>query len=445
MSARKSTPAPKVDVYQDVTDRIIAQLEAGTIPWRKPWRCVDGTTPRNLVSGKPYRGINLLLLSMTPYASPYWMTFKQAQSKGGRVRKGEKSTLVVFWRMLKVEDPAAPKGFKTIPMLRHYRIFNVEQCDGIDVPEPAELPDFDPIDECEAIWSGFKGKPPVSFGGDSACYMPQLDAMRMPVREGFASPQAFYLTLFHESIHSTGHPSRLGRFAETDGPQAFGSESYAKEELVAEMGSAMLGTVAGLDPSAWLPQSAAYIASWLKSLRNDPKMVVGAAGKAQRAAEHILGTSDDGSDHEDVQPVKPSPAEPAPVVPVKPKTRMRIRFCAVDTGKVHGPELPDVRPCPGCGVLAHMVRNMGSCGACVRPVAKPAPAAAKGKRGKVKSMGAFASMLAVPEGQLQAWRNLMGRDPGLDVPVGLSVEYRGRSMRFDSGSVPLKTLKLALS
>jgi antirestriction protein ArdC len=403
---------PKVDVYQDVTDRIVAQLEAGTIPWRRPWRCVDGSIPRNLVSGKPYRGINLLLLSMTPYASPYWVTFKQAQSKGGRVRKGEKSTLVVFWKMLKVEDAAAPKGFKTIPMLRHYRIFNVEQCDGIEVPEPAALPDFDPIDECEAIWSGFKGAPPVSFGGDSACYMPQLDAMRMPVREGFASPQAFYLTLFHESIHSTGHPSRLGRFAETDGPQAFGSESYAREELVAEMGSAMLGTVAGIDPSQWLPQSAAYIASWLKSLRNDPRMVVGAAGKAQRAAEHILGDSDDGSDHEDVKPVPPTPTRP---VPVKPKTRMRIRFCSVDTGRVHG------------------------------PIAAPAPAPAKVKRGKLKSLGAFAALVTVPEGQLSAWRNVMGREPGADVPVGLSVECRGRTMRFDSAAVPLKALKLALS
>jgi antirestriction protein ArdC len=294
-----NTPTkPKVDVYQDVTDRIVAQLREGTIPWRRPWRSLDGSLPRNLASGKAYRGINLLLLSMTPYGSPYWCTFKQAQAKGGSVRKGEKSTMIVFWKMLRVEDASAPQGYKLIPMLRHYNVFNVEQCDGVRVPEPEAPPEeFDPIAECEAIWAGFDGSPRLSYGGDSACYIPLMDAIRMPDREAFASAEAFYLTLFHEATHSTGHPDRLARFAEDEDNHVFASESYAKEELTAEMGSAMLGSRAGLDPSEWLPRSAAYVANWLQKLEDDPKLIIQAAGKAQRAVEHIA--PDDGSDHEE--------------------------------------------------------------------------------------------------------------------------------------------------
>lgn len=564
MQAKSSgADAPKLDVYADVTGRVIAQLEQGTIPWRKPWRCVDGTIPRNLVSGKPYRGVNLLLLSMSPYSSPCWVTWNQARKLKGQVRKGERSTVVVFWKMLKVEDPSAAKGHKTIPMLRYYRVFNVEQCDGLTIPESEPLPAFDPIAEAEAIWQGFKGAPPVSYGGDSACYMPQLDRMRMPVREGFETPQRFYCTLFHEGVHATGHPSRLGRFAEDETSHAFGSESYAREELVAEMGSAMLATVAGIDASAFLPQTAAYVASWLKSLKNDPKMVIQAAGKAQRAADFILGSSDDGSDHEDAQPNPPTLPEPssaakrqtaecprcgkpcpvgshqgahcsacmasfrtgaaaepqhvAPVASLKPAPvvftaddRERLAYVVESSAigvviDLEGRRMvvgsQDLRPTsmverrylrkygelptrvhftqagPNAGAsycgaarddrsrfmhvpycreeelgdhvtagLCPLCRDMayGSEAETSAAVAKVAPKAKAKPKSRKATMGRFAVCAGFDP--FRAWQEATGRTaPGKDVPVGLTVEYRGRTMRFESDAVPLKTLKLALS
>lgn len=282
----------KFDVYQAVTDEIVKALESGTVPWRKPWRTVGGDVPRNLISGKPYRGVNQLLLSLSDYASPYWLTFKQAQAKGGKVRKGERSTLVVFWKMLPVADPDAKNGVKTMPLLRYYRIFNVEQCDGIEAPEPSEVPDFDPIEEADSIIDGYDVR--ISYGGQSACYVPAFDEIRMPVREAFDSPAAFYRVMFHEMTHSTGHEDRLNREGIVKFDR-FGSERYSREELIAELGAAMLATLAGIDTSETIPPSASYIASWLKALADDPKMVVQAAGKAQRAADFILGA---GAEHE---------------------------------------------------------------------------------------------------------------------------------------------------
>lgn len=281
--------ADKVDVYQIVTDRIISELENGTVPWRKPWRAVGGDRPTNLVSGKPYRGINQLLLSMSDYKSPYWVTFKQAKLKGGSVRQGERSTLIVFWKMLDGIDRDTGKP-KTIPMLRYYRVFNVEQCDGINVPEPDEIPEFDPCAEADAIIDGMPQAPPIQYGGDSAAYVPEMDIVKLPVREAFSTPAMFYNTAFHELTHSTGHADRLKREGIVDF-DSFGSEQYAKEELIAEMGAAMLCTVAGIDNT--LPASASYVANWLQALKNDPKMVVQAAGKAQRAADFIIGEVDD--------------------------------------------------------------------------------------------------------------------------------------------------------
>lgn len=276
--------ADKVDVYQIVTDRIISELENGTVPWRKPWRAVGGDRPTNLVSGKPYRGINQLLLSMSDYTSPYWVTFKQAKLKGGCVRKGEKSTLIVFWKMNRYEDKTTGKE-KTIPMLRYYNVFNVEQCDGLTVPEPDERPEFNPCDEADSIINGMPNAPDIQYGGDSAAYVPAWDIVKMPVREAFDSPALFYNTILHELTHSTGAESRLSREGIVQFDK-FGSDQYAREELIAEMGAAMLCTVAGVDNT--LPASAAYIANWLSALKNDPKMVVAAAGKAQRAADYIL-------------------------------------------------------------------------------------------------------------------------------------------------------------
>lgn len=278
------------NVYEIVTETILDALAKGVVPWRKPWTTRDGGMHCNLKSRKPYRGINQLLLSLMPYTSAYWVTFKQATELGGTVRKGEKSTLVVFWKQLKVEDPTAAKGYKMIPMLRYYRVFNIEQCDGLAAPVIEPLPDFDPNVEAEAIVDGMPDAPPITYEGDSACYIPQWDSVKMPVRESFLSPARFYSTVFHELAHSTGHAKRLNRPEITKGGIRFGDSDYGNEELVAEMTAAMLCAHSGLFPET-RDSNAAYIASWIRTIEGDPKLVVLAAAKAQRASDHIMGVT----------------------------------------------------------------------------------------------------------------------------------------------------------
>lgn len=287
----------RLDVYEHVTDRIIEQLEAGTVPWRKTWASMGGM-PRNLVSKKRYRGVNLFLLSLSSYESPFWLTYKQAIDLGGHVRKGEKSTLVVFWRMLEVVDRETGLPVK-VPMLRHYRVFNSVQCElGAKQPE-AELPqhDNDPIAVCETVFDAMPQRPAIEHGGGQPCYVPSLDVVRMPERSRFESAEAYHATMFHEITHSTGHKSRLDRPGITE-LAAFGSPTYSREELVAEMGAAFLCGHTGIQ-NATIDNSAAYVAGWLKRLREDKKLVVQAAGQAQRAVDFILGTTfDEQSDDE---------------------------------------------------------------------------------------------------------------------------------------------------
>lgn len=276
--------------YEIVTEQILSQLENGTVPWRKPWRG-SGWTPRNLISRKPYRGINVLILASRGFASPYWLTLNQANKLGGRIRKGEKSTAVVFWKQIKVEDVDAVTGERTkksIPLLRYYRVFNVEQTDGIVVPESYAPATVEPIIEAEKIVGTMPARPVIQHGGDVACYSPRRDVVTMPPRASFDGGEHYYATLFHELGHSTGHASRLGRKGvdgETLAP--FGSPDYSHEELVAEITSAFLCSESGIG-SVIIENSAAYIASWLKALRDDRRMVVIAAAQAQKAADFIL-------------------------------------------------------------------------------------------------------------------------------------------------------------
>ncbi len=275
----------KADVYQIVTDRVITLLEQGTVPWHKSWSGGD-EFPRNLISGKAYRGINVWLLGCAGYASPYWLSYKQAQDKGGQVRKGEKSSLAVFWKQLKVEDKAT-KEEKTVRLLRYYRVFNVEQCDGIEYQKPeVKTPDFNPISECERIVSEMPNAPTIEHKEARAWYSRKLDKVNLPARETFDGEPEYYSTLFHELAHSTGHESRLGRLQDEN--SAFGSSVYAKEELIAEMSAAYLCATGGI-VNRTIDNSAAYIASWLKRLKDDRKLVVQAAGAAHRASDYILG------------------------------------------------------------------------------------------------------------------------------------------------------------
>jgi antirestriction protein ArdC len=272
------------DIYDQITERIIATLEMGTIPWRKPWTVQTGW-PRNLVSKKSYRGINTLLLHAMNYESPFWLTFRQALELGGNVRTGEKSCPVVFWKQLAIEDKETGETDK-IPMLRFYSVFNVAQCDGLkNIPAPMETGTATKPYE---IIAALPQRPDIKHGMAKAFYSPSADSVAMPNRERFETEASYFSVLFHELIHSTGHTSRLNRPTLTESA-GFGSDPYCKEELIAEMGAAFLCGQAGIAEQT-LDNSAAYVQNWLAALQNDKKLIVRAAGQAQRAADFILGT-----------------------------------------------------------------------------------------------------------------------------------------------------------
>jgi antirestriction protein ArdC len=286
------------NVFEIVTDQILAHLDNNVIPWRKPWTSKI-RFPRNLVTGKLYRGINIWLLLASSYAAPYWLTFNQAKTLGGTIKKGEKSSIVVFWNFKEVEEVNKDTGElekKNIPFLKYYRVFNVQQCEGITYPDQPEESHEDPIAEAEAIIEGYKGRPEIKHGFTKACYSPAEDLIKMPSKSAFVDLESYFGTLFHEACHSVGHPARLNRETLTT-PAAFGSKSYAREELIAEMGAAYLCGISGI-AHATLENSAAYIQGWRDSISKDSKLVVLAAAQAQKAVNYITGRQED-EDHED--------------------------------------------------------------------------------------------------------------------------------------------------
>ena len=278
------------------TERILAQLEQGTVPWQRPWS--GGEVPRNLVSKKEYRGINVFLLGAAGYESPWWLSFNQARDLGGSVRKGEKGTPVIFWKWMESgKDSSDPeeaedlggRGRRAKPMLRYYTVFNLSQ---MVLPEkhlpPARPPlDFQSIEACERIGQEMPEAPVIQHVKARAYYSPLNDRINLPRPETFVSPEAYHSTLFHELVHSTGHEKRLNRPTLAD-LCPFGSTNYSKEELVAEMGATFLCAHAGIE-NRTIDNSASYIAGWLQRLRDDRRLVVLAAAQAQRAADFILG------------------------------------------------------------------------------------------------------------------------------------------------------------
>jgi antirestriction protein ArdC len=284
----------KFDIYEMVTDRICAQLEQGKIPWRKPWTGSGGENmPRNAVSGKHYNGINLFLLACAPYSSNLWVTFNQARSLGGTVKKREKSWPVVFWKILENDKRADGGKLTKVPLLRYYNVFNVEQCEGLNLSkwEPKEQPskpEFTPIESAQRIFDGMPQKPNVVHKEQQAYYSRGGDFINMPLPETFTNPEHYYNILFHEATHATGAPHRLNR----EKGDFFGDEKYAKEELVAEMGACFLSAIAGIDIAPLQENQAAYIANWLGRLRDDKKLVVSAATKAKHAAKYILNETE---------------------------------------------------------------------------------------------------------------------------------------------------------
>jgi antirestriction protein ArdC len=276
-----------MSVYDLATARILQQLENGVAPWRRPWGG-PMRVPRNLTTLKPYRGVNVFLLACQGYDSPFWLTYRQAQEIGGHVRKGEHGAPVVFWTEWERPDKETGETAK-IPVLRHYTVFHVSQCEGIGhlVPPVKVLDNPNPpIDRCEAIVGGMPSAPSIRHDFDSAFYRPSADMVGMPPRPRFDSSEAYYATLFHELTHSTGHASRLNRPGIAD-PARFGSQPYGREELIAEMGAAFLCSHAGIE-TATLDNSASYIDGWIRAIREDRTLVVTAAAQAQKAADFIL-------------------------------------------------------------------------------------------------------------------------------------------------------------
>lgn len=291
----------KQEIEEKVTDAIIESLEAGVAPWSKPW--AGAAMPTSLSTARPYRGINYLILStrqMTEnYTSPLWGTYKQIAALGGQVRKGEKGTPIVFWKKITIEDRETGKD-KSIPLLRYYTVFNIEQADGVEITprhaaavEGRERPDVD-VESIESIsdyvsrvWTETGTTKPaiVPMAQDRAYYSPEIDVIVLPEHGQFRSTAGFTGTLLHECVHSTGHESRLDRW--TGKERRFGCADYAEEELVAEIGAAMLAARLGLETE--IEQSAAYVASWLKALKDDRGLLIAAAQRAQKATDWIAG------------------------------------------------------------------------------------------------------------------------------------------------------------
>jgi antirestriction protein ArdC len=291
-----------MSVYEIVTDQIIKQLESGNVPWRKPW---NTAAPCNLVSQKEYRGINTFMLSASGFPSRYWLTYAQAVKLGGHVKQGEHGSIVVFWNIGE-EKLNAKTGKLSKPfLLRYYRVFNLAQTEGIahklGIAEASAKPVPD-IAACESLVASMP-KAPAIKASDRAFYRPSCDEVGIPSKTVFHSSEAYYATLFHELTHSTGHSSRIGREG-IEQLNSFGSESYSKEELIAEMGAAYLCGFTCIAPAV-IENSAAYLRSWISALKGDSKLLVTAASAAQKAADFIRGVSAkaDVTEAQDAEPI----------------------------------------------------------------------------------------------------------------------------------------------
>lgn len=293
------------ELAESVTKEIIAGIENENLTWEQVWS--PQNAPKNYASDRPYLGFNALWLAWVTihkkFSKPYFLTFNQAKQLGGNVKKDERGSKVVFWKISKfvkgqttTEDGQDQDifGRKFTPFI--WTVFNVDQIEGIDFSfNDEELKVFSPIEACESIISGFQTCPAILHEGNDAYYSPSRDLINMPAKESFKGDEQYYSVLFHEMIHSTGHGSRLGRFSERPALVGFGSVEYSKEELIAEMGASYLNAIAGIK-DANFKNSLAYLKGWLKPLQDDPKMLIYAAQKAHKAANYILGIDQEGEE-----------------------------------------------------------------------------------------------------------------------------------------------------
>jgi antirestriction protein ArdC len=290
-----------IDVYERFTNLIIEKLEQGIIPWHQPWSTKG--MPSNYLSKRPYHGINLWILLSLGHELPFYLTFKQADSLGGRVKKGAKAIPVCYWNFVykhKETGRTIPTELvKDYPMnqltkmcfLKEYKIFPIELIEGIEwvLPEVMEDSRIPEIERCEAVYAEMLNPPKVVHEKEEAFYHPKLDLINMPPKQRFKSPEGYYAVLFHELTHSTGSQNRLNRpgVAEMD---YFGSSKYCIEELIAEMGAGYLCGYTGIENDLLIENQAAYLQNWITQLKNDKQLIIEAASKAQKAVDYILMT-----------------------------------------------------------------------------------------------------------------------------------------------------------
>ena len=271
------------DIYQEITNRMIHEMENGIIPWMCPWQAAGAAISHT--TGKPYSLLNQMLLGK----AGEWLTFKQVQQEGGYVKRGEKAHMVVFWKWMTVKDEDTDEE-KEIPLLRYYNVFHLDQCEGLKPKHTKPLPQgVEPNTAAQAIIDDYTAREGVTLEhqeGDRAFYRPSTDSITLPLMAQFKESAEYYGTAFHEMVHSTGHAKRLNRL---DATAFFGSDAYSKEELIAEIGAAALVNRAGLETAKSFRNSAAYVQSWLQALKNDKRFIVSAAGKAEKAVALIMG------------------------------------------------------------------------------------------------------------------------------------------------------------
>lgn len=285
------------DLYTEITNRMIEQLEAGVIPWRKPW----AGTPNGAIShatGRPYSLINQFILKRPGE----YLTFNQIQQEGGRIKKGSRASFVVFWKAYtrqKKDDAGAPvlnddgtPKLETLPVLRYFQVFHIDDTEGIAPKYPAEeTARPEPVEAAENALQGYVQREGIRLENiltDEAFYSPSRDYIHLPLIEQFDNAEEYYSTAFHEATHSTGHKTRLDRFPPDMVAAAFGSESYSKEELVAEIGAASILHILGMETPQTFKNSSAYIQSWLRALKNDKRLIISAAARAEKAVNLIL-------------------------------------------------------------------------------------------------------------------------------------------------------------
>lgn len=273
-----------MDIYAEITERIIQQMEQGQIPWEQPW--IGSNSMVSHATGKVYSVLNQILLGKPgEYA-----TFRQVQEEGGKVKKGAKSRMVVFWKMLERKRDDGTE--ESVPFLKYSRVFHLDDCEGINAKYVKETPvnDNKPVELAQAVFDGYIQREGLTleYGEGGAYYRPSADMIHLPLMTAFVSSEAFYDTAFHECVHSTGHEKRLNRKAVVAG-SFFAHDEYSKEELVAEIGACAIVHALGLETASTFRNNAAYIQNWLQALRNDKRMLVSASSAADKAVAYILG------------------------------------------------------------------------------------------------------------------------------------------------------------